>query len=262
MSDLIDLSQGRYLLLLDILGFSDLVKTRGQAEVLTTIREALKPFERWEKLNQLFKTIYFSDTFLFYQVRKGNGAWAFLDVYAIGGLILTALLSKGIAARGAITFGDFDVFDGEPGKRQVYFGSALVEAHQAEQREGWIGITIQASAWLPYEAEQPGVINAFQSEKVWLKRKDDVLLLNPFIKMKGWYLDDLIGEINVPYYEWDRPDFLNELLAFKFLRKKGDAYAKAGDFTGKVAGKYHATNGFLKQVFGPELYEWACKIST
>lgn len=261
MSNPSDPSQGRYLLLLDILGFSELVKTKGQAEVLKTIREALKPFERWEGLNQSFKTIYFSDTFLFYQVPKGYGKWAFLDVYAIGGLILTALLSKGIPARGAITFGDFDVFDGESSRHQVYFGAALVEAHQAEQREGWIGITIQPSAWHPCEAENPGIVNAFQSEKVWFRREDDVLLLNPFIKMRGCHEHDLIGEINVPYVEWDRPDFPNELLAFKFLRETGEAYAKKGDFTGRVAGKYHATNGFLQQVFGGQLYEWACKVS-
>lgn len=170
------------MLLLDILGFSELVRTKGRDEVLGTINEALKAFDRWEKLNQLFKTIYFSDTFLFYQVPKGYGSWAFLDVYAIGSLILTALLSKGIPARGAITFGDFDVIAGLHGNHQVYFGTALVEAHRAEQKENWIGITIQPSAWKPYESESPRIVRAFESEKVWLKRDDDVLLLNPFIK--------------------------------------------------------------------------------
>jgi len=256
-----DLSQGRYVLLLDILGFSELVKTRGKTEVLSTINEALKAFDRWESLNKSFKTIYFSDTFLFYQVDKGYGDWAFLDIYAIGGFILTALLAKGIPARGAITFGDFEVVDCESEKHQVYFGAALVEAHQAEQREGWIGITIQPSAWHPFEAENAGRVNTFQEEKVWFKREDGILLLNPFIKIKNWYVYDLIGEIDVPYCEWDRPDFPNEILAFKFLHDKGNLYAEKGDFTGRVAGKYHATNGFLKKMFGSEIYEWACKIS-
>jgi hypothetical protein len=262
MSPVPSLSQGRYLLLVDILGFSELVRTKGRQEVLATINEALEAFDRWEKLNQLFKTIYFSDTFLFYQVPKGYGSWAFLDAYAIGGFILTALLAKGIPARGAITFGDFDVLDGAHGNHQVYFGAALVEAHRAEQRENWIGITIQPPAWKPYEAEEPRLIEAFQNEKVWLKRDDDVLLLNPFIKMRGWHIQDLMGEIDVPYMEWDQPEFPNEIRAFRFLKSQSEIYSEKGDFTGRIAGKYHATNAFLKQLFGPELYQWACKISS
>lgn len=257
-----DLKQGRYLLFLDILGFSELVKQRGRDEVLRTINDALDTFGRWEQLNGLFKTIYFSDTFLFYQVPKGYGKWAFLDVYAIGALILTSLLAKGIPARGAISFGDFDVFDREGGEHQVYFGRALIEAHEAEQRENWVGITILPSAWMPFEAEDTGIVRAFEFEKVWLRRADDVLLLNPFIKLRSWHVHDLIGEIDCPYEEWDRPDFPNEILAFRFLRDTAKAFAEAGDFTGKVASKYHVTQAFLSQVFGPELCAWANKIST
>jgi len=261
MSTSTALSQGRYLLLLDILGFSELVRTKGREEILGTINDALQAFNRWESLNQQFKTIYFSDTFLFYQVPKGYGSWAFLDIYAIGSFILTALLAKGIPARGAITFGDFEVVDGAQGNHQVYFGTALVDAHRAEQRENWIGITIEPSAWKPYELDDPRVIGAFESEKVWLKRGDGVLLLNPFVKMRGWHMYDLIGEINVPYLEWDRPEFPNEIRAFAFLKAMAEQYSKSGDFTGRVASKYHATSAFIEQLFGPELYEWACKIS-
>lgn len=88
----IDINQGRYLLFLDILGFSELVETKGTEEISAVIESALKAFGRWEELNGSFKTIYFSDTFLFYQEPKGYGGWAFLDVYAIGGMVLSTLL--------------------------------------------------------------------------------------------------------------------------------------------------------------------------
>lgn len=256
-----DLRQGRYLLLLDILGFSELVKQRGRDEVLRVINQALGVFGRWVSLNKQFKTIYFSDTFLFYQVPKGYGQWAFLDVYGIGALILTSLLAKGIPARGAISFGDFDVFDRVGNEHQVYFGRALIEAHEAEQRENWVGITILPSAWRPFEADDNGIVRTFEYEKVWLRRADDVLLLNPFIKLAGWYPYDLIGEIDCPYEDWDPPDFPSEILAFRFLRDTAKAFAEAGDFTGKVASKYHVTQAFLSQVFGPELFAWANKVS-
>lgn len=256
-----DLSQGRYLLFLDILGFSQLVNTRGRDEVLGVINEALAEFDRWGRLNSEFKTIYFSDTFLFYQVPKGYGAWAFLDVYAIGALVLTSLLAKGIPARGAISFGEFDVFDRTESGHQVYFGRALIEAHEAEKRENWIGISILPSAWQPYESDRPGTIRAYQHNKVWLQRNDNVLLLNPFLKMRGWHLHDLIGEIDCPYEEWDAPDFPNEIAAFRFLIEKADGYARQGDFTGKVASKYHVTQAFIAEIFGSELLAWANKIS-
>jgi hypothetical protein len=256
-----DLSQGRYVLLLDILGFTELVESRGAEEVYETINKALSAFGRWEKLNQSFRTIYFSDTFIFYQDSKGYGDWAFLDVYAIGGMVLSALLANEIPARGAISFGEFEVRNDESEKHQVYFGRALIEAYRAERNENWIGITILKSAWHPYENNNPGVIKAFESERVWLKRSDEVLLLNPFIKLRGWHIHDIIGEIDTPYMEWNSPEFPNDILGFKFLRDRAEAYAAVGEFSGKIATKYHSTIAFLRQVLGEELYEWGTQIS-
>lgn len=260
MSTVTDPSQGRYLLFLDLLGFSDLVESQGAEEIYAIINEALQAFCRWEELNKLFRTIYFSDTFLFYQEPKGYGDWAFLDVYAIGGMVLSALLAKGIPARGAISFGEFEARDDHSGKHQVYFGRALIEAYRAEQKESWIGISILKSAWSLYEENNPGVITALESERVWMRRRDDILLLNPFIKLRGWYVHDLIGEVDKPYLQWDAPEFPNDILGFKFLRERAAAYASCGDFSGREAVKYHATIAFLRQVLGDDLYEWGKRI--
>jgi hypothetical protein len=259
MSTMVD-TQGRYLLFLDVLGFSELVESRGAQEVYDVINKALQAFERWEELNKLFRMIYFSDTFIFYQDPKGYSDWAFLDVYAVGGMILAALLAKGIPARGTISFGEFEVRGNSAGKHQIYYGRALIEAYRAEQKENWIGITILKSAWSPYEARNPGTIAVFEREHVWIKRHDDVLLLNPFIKLCGWHSHDLIGEIDRPYLEWDAPEFPKDILAFKFLREQAAAYARVGDFSGKVAIKYHTTIAFLKEVLGDEIYEWGTRI--
>jgi len=66
-----DLNQGRYLLFLDILGFSELVETKGPKEIYSIIDNALQAFGRWEELNGLFKTIYFPHTILFFQAPQG-----------------------------------------------------------------------------------------------------------------------------------------------------------------------------------------------
>jgi len=261
MSDIVDMENGRYLLFIDILGFSELVKSNGAKEVYKIIDGALQEFDRWESLNKLFKTIYFSDTFIFYQEPQSYGKWAFLDVYAIGGMVFSALLAKGIPVRGSIAFGGFDVRSDSSSRHQVYFGEALIEAYKAEQRENWIGITILESAWAPYENENRGSIAAFERDGVWKKRHDGVLMLNPFLKLRGWFGEDRIGEIEGPYMEWDDPEFPNDILAFKFLRDQAASYSERGDFSGKVAVKYHATIAFLKEILGVEMYEWGVRIS-
>lgn len=253
--------QGRYLLFLDILGFSQMIETKTTEEIYTVINDALKSFGRWEELNGLFKTIYFSDTFIFYQEPKGYGGWAFLDVYAIGGMVLSALLAKNIPARGAISFGEFEVNLDITGRHQVYFGKALIEAYKAEQLEKWIGITILASAWKPYEAENPGYIDRFAYEKVWSRRSDDTLLLNPFIKLRGWFLSSLISDLDKPYSKWDAPEFPNDILGFKFIRDQAEAYAAINDFTSPVATKYHTTIRFFESILGDQLYRWGVEAS-
>jgi len=254
-------STGRYLLFLDILGFSELVETKGVDEIYQTIDKALAAFNKWEDLNRLFSTIYFSDTFLFYQLSKGYGSWAFLDVYAIGGMLLSALLAQGVPARGTISFGEFEVKDDQSGRHQLYFGRALIDAYKAEQRENWIGITILESAWSLYERDNPGTIAAFERERVWKKRSDGVLLLNPFIKLRVWYEYDMIGEVSKPYLNWDAPEFPNDIQGFKYIRDKAAEYANNGDFSGKIATKYHCTIAFLRDILGSELFEWGVKIS-
>lgn len=249
--------QGRYLLFLDILGFSEQVESRGAHEIYELIDGALKAFGRWEELNGCFKTIYFSDTFLFYQDPKGYGSWAFLDIYAIGGMVLSALLAAGIPARGAISFGEFEVELDSTGRHQVYFGKALVEAYKAEQREKWIGIVILPSAWTPYEAQSPGSIDTFAKEGVWLRREDDILLLNPFVKLRGGYPLAMIGEVDKPYSSWNAPEFPNDILGLKFLRDTASAYVLKNDFTSPEAIKYHSTIIFIKKILGEDLCIWA-----
>jgi hypothetical protein len=253
-------SNERYILYLDILGFSDLVESGESEKVYEMINKTLISCERWEKLNQSFSTIYFSDTIIFYQDCTGYYDWVFLDVYAIGALILSELLANNIPARGAIGFGEFVVRDDESGKHQVYFGRAFIDVYRAEKKENWIGILILKSAWLPYEVRNPGIVKNFERERVWIKRNDDVLLLNPFRNLYDWYIYDIIGEIYCPYMELDVPDFPNSIRGFMFLYNKVDEYKANGDFSSKVAMKYHSTITFLNQILGEDICEWCIRI--
>lgn len=250
-------SNGRYLLLLDILGFSQLVETQGHQEVYATIERALEPFRVWERLNGQFRTIYFSDTFVYYQESKGFHQSLFLDIYAIGGMVLSALLAAGIPARGAISFGEFEVKADSSKRHLLYFGRAMIEAHRAEQREKWIGITVLPSAWKPFEESRPGSVDTFAQGGAWLRRDDEVLLLNPFVKLRSWSeLIWLPGEVQKPYSKHDS-GMATDLMGLKFLRDTAQDFADRNDFLSSEAVKYHATLVFLKKVLGARLYAWA-----
>ncbi len=240
--------------------YSDRVESESSDRIYKLVDEVIQDFNRWEMLNKAFRTIHFSDSFILYQEPSGYGDWAFLDAYALGGFLFCSMLAKGIPVKGAISFGDFQVNMDSSNRHQVFFGKTLIEAYKASNKENWIGITIQPSAWKPYENKNPGLVEMLEREGKWRIRNDGVLLLNPFIKMRGWHEMDLIGEILAPYTEWDKPDFPNEIRALQFLRQKAGGFARQGDFSGKIAVKYHATIAFLKDVLGEEVYEWAGKI--
>lgn len=251
--------EGRYILFLDILGFTELIKRHSPEEVFRIIEEALNEFNRWEGLNGSFRTLYFSDTFIFYQEPKGYGDWAFLDIYALGGMIMTSLLAKGIATRGAISFGEFEVRGSTSQKHQMYFGEALIEACKAEKEEKWVGTCILNSAWAPYEKSNPGIIKVFEGEGVWKIKDDSRLLLNPFIKLRSYYashlLEDGSNKFGINEIEID-----NDLKAFRYLHKQLNKYSSESEESRKIYDKYFQTIEFIKEIFGKDMYKWCCEV--
>jgi hypothetical protein len=104
----------------------------------------------------------------------------------------------------------------------------------------------------------------YEAKKFWKKRNEDsVLLLNPFTMIRKWHQDVLAGKIPPAFFEWSvgEKEVPNEILAFKFLREQAMNFSNHGNFTGAVASKYLATNSFLQNVFGNELYSRFCKTS-
>jgi hypothetical protein len=196
---------------------------------------------------------------LFYQEHKGYGAWAFLDIYAIAGMLLSALLAKGIPARGAISFGEFEVQIDTSNRHQIYFGKALIEAYRAEQKENWVGITILPSAWQIWNDEKESM-KAYESEGAWICRHDEVLLLMPLIKLRSCYLSALSGEVEDPDLAGGSVALNNDIRAFDFLRKTARGFRSEGDFSSKLATKYHATMLFLADVMKDDFFMWANRI--
>jgi len=248
---------GRYLLYLDILGFKHIVENRTPSEVYGIVDRVVAEFKRRGDLIQDFRTLYFSDTIIFYQEPVGWGSWAFADIYAIAGMAWSALAAHGIACRGAISFGDFHVELDSNQKHSIFFGKALIEAYETESAPGnseWIGITLCPSAWQAVEYMEPGLVDVLTTEQRWL-RHNDCLRLNPFMKLRGAFQEYQIGEITCDLSEWDVPDFPSDVKALSFILDTAEAL-EANQDTGRIALKYHYTARLLTELLGAECVEW------
>ena len=255
--DVFKLKSGRYLLYLDILGFKHIVQTHTPDEVYGIVDRVVGEFKKRGDNIQVFRTLYFSDTIIFYQEPVGWGSWAFADIYAIAGMAWSALAAHGIPCRGAISFGDFHVQLDSNLQHSIFFGKALIEAYETESAPAnseWIGVTVCPSAWQAVDYMETGLIEVLAGEGRWL-RVNDCLRLNPFMKLMGAFQDHQIGEITCDLSEWDVPDFPSDVKALSFIIDTAAAFQASQD-TGKIAMKYHHTAKILTELLGTECVEW------
>lgn len=115
-------SKNRFLLVLDILGFRKIVENWDAKKVYDIINEAIGVFDISKKQGvSEFNTLHFSDTFIFYQ--KDPSALdehTFKNLYMCAAKIMTKLLAKKIPARGAISFGQFEISLDETDKHKIF----------------------------------------------------------------------------------------------------------------------------------------------
>jgi hypothetical protein len=128
----------------DILGFSNLIKTRKLEEVAELYSTVKKYFE--EMLNyanslcnrDIVKFYNFSDTFLIHTQNKDDINFQTL-LYACDALFLgfnEAAQKNNIAIRGAINYGEIMSVEG------ILIGKPIIEAFEKEKQQEWIGCWI------------------------------------------------------------------------------------------------------------------------
>lgn len=256
------LREGRYILYLDILGFSDLVQTKSPDEVYESIDSMIKEFYSWEKMNRDFDILYFSDTIVFYQKPLGWGSWAFSDIYIFSVVIWSSLAAIGVPTRGAISFGQFEVKSDSGGRHNIYFGNALIEAHREESAKysnKWIGILVCTSAWQAVEYADKGRIEQMVRNRGALL-VEKILWLNPFYytgsNYSGAFFDHKCGEITCALRDWNAPSFRNEILALDFIRTQKSVSTLA-DY---VREKYIVTWNAYTKMLDPEVLAWCRNI--
>jgi hypothetical protein len=127
-----------YVALLDVLGFRELVRGDVDGERIDHYLQAL----RTAISNTEVKSVVFSDSIVL--TVESNTEEAFLSVARACSRSMGALLSRGIALRGAISFGKF--LRRQVGDSVFIAGRAIIEAYEFEQAQNWAGIMVAPSA--------------------------------------------------------------------------------------------------------------------
>src|ERR1017187_8253934 len=132
--------KSRYLLYLDILGFSDLVER--DPDKVGPLYHAISKMRAHEHGD--FQTIVFSDTVLVYN--KASPRTANDHTYVVMFLcefaqhLMFSLRGSGIYFRGLLTYGEFEHY--RLGKAECFFGKGLINAYKREKVIKSIGLYI------------------------------------------------------------------------------------------------------------------------
>ncbi len=138
--------------LLDILGYSDIVKNSEALESVWKTYSEIKSSASFIKANlesllerEIINVDTFSDTFLLYTSDYSNKGQKDIDelfnaMLGVCDALFHSANSNGIPIRGAITAGEIIIDKG------IHIGKPIVDAYEMEQNQDWIGCWISDDA--------------------------------------------------------------------------------------------------------------------
>jgi hypothetical protein len=132
----------RWFCYLDLLGFSQLVRSESIDRILPLYERALGHIEMASADRSRRGVFYswFSDTFIMYS--QGDTPEEFARVEQAGRLFFQELILARIAVRGALTCGDLY----SQQERNIFIGEALIDAHAYGEGQDWLGFLLAPGA--------------------------------------------------------------------------------------------------------------------
>ena len=130
-----------YLAYFDLLGTKKLIRSGKFETVHEIYANAEKEFRRnceHDYINRV-SALFFSDTFILFA--NGSSPEAFAQIEHVSRLFFVRLLQNRIPVRGAIAHGAF--FANR--EKSIYFGPALVEAHEYSEGQQWLNFVLTDS---------------------------------------------------------------------------------------------------------------------
>lgn len=205
---------------LDVLGWKGVYDRKQDAiSSLTVLIEGVRKLAERKQRGRTMNPIEvrsISDTIGIFTHASGTNS-EISDIIDIHGEICQWLIPESIASeipvRGAISFGEFQIFD------QIFVGKAIDEAASWHEQSDWIGVHLTPSAEFVY-VPSPG-------SKTWLK-------YSPPHKTKINWEPNCVNWVS----GWDDPQREEEAIKDKFRR--------LGPIVPEIAGKFVNTLAFTK----------------
>ncbi len=130
----------RWIACFDLLGTRQLIASRSTYEIVDIYSKAVDRATDGITRLRSVRSLWFSDTFLFYTEGDRDSDFAAIDLAARQ--FISVLVMQHIPVRGAIAAGTFYA---DP-ENSIHLGSTLVEAYGQGERQDWIGLTLCPSA--------------------------------------------------------------------------------------------------------------------
>lgn len=144
--------RNRWFAYLDLLGFTNLVKSKAIEEVMPIYIEALAQMNRaceHGKSKVGLLNSWFSDTFIIYS--RSDSLEDFSHVESAARNFFQLLLIKNIPVRGCISHGKLY----SQTKKNIFVGPALIEAHMYGEALDWVGFCLAPSVEKKLENDLP-----------------------------------------------------------------------------------------------------------
>jgi hypothetical protein len=245
-------SGNRFLLFMDILGFSNLVQTRGEDEVMRQIEASLTAAYSWG-----FGVLHFSDTVLVYAQYPGANSTFWTDFVTVASRSFTQLLAQGIAIRGALSFGPFRVTRDLRDRHEVFFGTALIDAAKEEKNLKIVGIAASRSFTDALEESTGGRwLRAQVRDRVLAGFNNNGLILNPFPILRDRSLAQ-----DFPWF-YKEPEFdpwieRQELRALSFLLTQSSRQWGSDENAKEITKKYRDALEVYRKAVGEKCFSSA-----
>lgn len=127
-----------YVALLDILGFSELIKSDSLPGDFERYFEIMKG--ALESYGPNIQYVTFSDSILINTTEESENN-LFLLIKAVSYITYRFLIELNVPIRGCISCGDFYRFEGDKGNVMIA-GKPIIDAHRFEKKQDWIGVML------------------------------------------------------------------------------------------------------------------------
>lgn len=154
--------KNRWFCYLDLLGFTNLVRTREVGEVVALYEDAISKLEVGASTKKSLGLSYswFSDTFIIFT--RGNSPEEFTLLEQASRLFFQRLILASIPARGAITHGKLY----SNLEKNIFVGEAFIEAYEYGEDQDWLGLLLAPSVYRELEGTPLDVRNRYHYRPV------------------------------------------------------------------------------------------------